>query len=527
MVLIPEPVTIVTTTTALLGFIVVVRNTIQTVHDDIDTYRHFKQYLTGLLENIDERIMKIEDWKKQWMVWNAEKDEHLHKHLWGDNGRSDIFKCLERVVVVCERAEKALNNLSRKRTRFRRVLQKLDFITMKKKAINEFLTEINSLITDLNVKADRYFREEHSNIELNSDSIHELGNGFNLSRLAVATWTASDELLLSCEQTYERIQMDLEIDFFKLDVKNMLQRSQFISDSAATNQLKYKFSAKKEQRDIPAVKLLLQTQPGNPQSPPHDALSLAFDEILRQPTRLESFFQVPGTSRFLLRKLDANGATGGLHSVGTNGYSEWHSFREILSGPTLHNLDQVYEDKQDQRKMKLALQLVETGLLFLGSRWSDNLCSCKLGRRGPIDLEYNFWLSGGSSNHFPPKWEDHDQNYCWCRNGFPETYQDHKLRYLGILLIEVAIGGPIYDVRDIAASTRTTGVIDLAYMPLQQTISIDETKRKVQESTSSSTYADVVEFCLKSSWSRSSFLSNNEAQIKNKIELYYLNVVAP
>jgi len=527
--MVPEPFSIVAGATGLISFIVTIRNSIQVVHDDVDTYIHFKTYLASLLARMIEQRKKIDDWKRQWMVWDQEDDELLLKHLWGDDGWAEIFECLKRTTGICNRAEKNLKNLSKPGGLLTRNRQRIAFITMKKGAIRTFMDDIDRETKFLNDKADRYFKHKHRNVQPREESIHELGNGFNLIRLAIATWKASDDLLESCEKANTRLLMDLELDFFGLNVDNMLLRSQSISASAARSQLNFGFLAKKQQQDIPAIRTLLQNQE-NGAGNAHVALTPAFEDVLK-PAITESAFQPPVSTRFRVRKLEGNGRIGpGTPNI--NGYSESNSFREILSDPTTHNLHEFYFVKEDRRKIKLALQLVECGLLFLGSRWLDKLCSCKLRRRGSEHYGYEFLLRGATQEHIPPQWEslEDPQCYCWCEVGFLGVFGDLNLRYLGILLTEIAIGRPIYNAVTYPAGPRTTGVVNLEYMPGLGSESIEETKRKVHKA-STATYADVVEFCLTSAWSRSSFRessqNNAEDRIKIRLAQYYTNVLTP
>ena len=103
--------------------------------------------------------------------------------------------------------------------------------------------------------------------------------------------------------------------------------------------------------------------------------------------------------------------------------------------------------------MKLALDLVEAGLLLLQTTWFSGLCSCSVFCREVENLtEGAPMLRTSHVDHITPQWTNMQPLQCWCEpNGASPTprreMSNEHIRLLGILLTELALGCRVLDVR--------------------------------------------------------------------------------
>ena len=103
--------------------------------------------------------------------------------------------------------------------------------------------------------------------------------------------------------------------------------------------------------------------------------------------------------------------------------------------------------------MKLALNLVEAGLLLLRTTWFSGLCSCSIHCCEDENLiEGAPMLRTGHVDHLKPRWTNMQPPQCWCEpNGASPTairdMNNEHVRLLGIFLTEIALGCRVLDIR--------------------------------------------------------------------------------
>lgn len=495
----PEPVTIFTITLSIIGFFNTIRTGIQTIYDDTKSWKRFRQDLDGFRVNLHSREDFIATWKDKWMVWNEDEDEEFYEYLWG-KGWTLIRDSLKQINSIFKGIDKAIKPLLKKSKP--NWIVKLQYI-FKQKDIKSELANLIQQVDSLGDMATRKFSDLHGNQE-----IHHIGNRRKLIRLAMQTSEISDSLYQTCLPAANHLVIDLELDLF--NTSDTQPRSQAISTSEKAKILNFAFLAKAQRRPDD---LFVRTRVHNKPDLRNEECQISFQRAFTKytHTRQPSGFTT-STHRFCVQ--DGSQETD-KQSI---------SFRTLLRDPQHHG--SIAANLQSNApKIKMAFELAEFVLLLLRTAWIEGLCSCMVHRRRPSPDIENFYLRVGHVQHLDPQQATNAPGNPWCKSSVASSLVGLQLRYLGILLTEIAIGSPILDVQPLVTSgSGGPAQIQLVFMttgtpPRLQPELLQDTLDRVRAATRE-VYVEAVKYCLKSSWTR------NDIQ-EEQLEEYYWSVLVP
>lgn len=531
---VPEPFSITVAVLGIVGFFSTVRDGIQKIHDDAKSWTKLRDRCDLYLTQWKAWQKRLVNWKDQYMVW--EEDDELFADLWGDDWTT-ITEFVREIYKVSEKVETEISSLARPTAGLAKELRykgrKLKYILWKQKPLDASFRSLENLIPQLERSSWEQFISQHperAHHGAPTDAIiHEVGNAFQLVRLANATQSISQALYRPCLDAQKKFNMNMELNFFGVDVANFqtketakssnkdttTSRSKAISVSAKAGEIHFTFLA--SEKTDPLIRMRLKNDTSIAAKDCERSISNAFKQVFRtraNASRVIGFETYPNGPRFRVREVQKEQE----EPLQPESYER---FRTILFR------DQPYPATQrgrhmDLTKIKAAFELIECGLLLLRTQWLSRFCSCSLRRRGKTTEQHEYLLGGTGKENNNPK------EYCWCEYRHNANL---PLRYLGLLLVEIALGQPVNDLK-----SRLDPQIPLhedypepfllgfpsATTPPVEYLTVAETLVQVGQASGAPTnaYVDAVEHCLKSSWTREEV---QETQLKT----YYWNVLAP
>ena len=159
------------------------------------------------------------------MVW--EDDGELFADVWGDEWTT-ITDFLNQIHKVSESIKIEIESLARptsgvaKDLRYKKM--KVSYISWKQEPLDADFDSLDSLIPQVEALSCTKFKNRHPerahHVSSTDAIIHEVGNAFQLIRLANATQPVSQALHRPCLDAQERLNMIMELNFFGVDVAN-------------------------------------------------------------------------------------------------------------------------------------------------------------------------------------------------------------------------------------------------------------------------------------------------------------------
>ena len=441
MMALPEPVTIASVLMATIGFFNTVRDGIQKIHDDSKSWKKIRNRCDTYGKQSKALHEKLIHWENQYMVW--ENDGDLFADLWGREW-SAITDLLDEVHELLEKVSVDITSLTRPTKGaakgLRHTGKKCSYILWKQKPLEANLESLKGLIFQLEDLSRTKFKSQHPNRagrDVTDAEIHEVGNAYQLVRLANATQSISDALYQPCLDAQQELHMNMELNFFGEDVANAestdfaATRSKAISVSAKAREIHFTFLASKNPN--PLTRTRLKNDPSIKPNDCYGSIIYAFNQMFERnvgTTAAIGFRTFITGPLFSVREVRKD-ETEALHP------DSYQRFRTLLLDKQQYSAP-FQRRHMDLTKIKAAFELIECGLLFLRTQWLSRFCSCGLRRRGATTKDHEYLL-GAKFNQIKDQ-----ERYCWC------TYRPHldrPLRYLGLLLVEIALGRPVIDLR--------------------------------------------------------------------------------
>lgn len=531
---VPEPFSITVALLGIIGFFSTVRDGIQKLHDDAKSWTKLRDRCDFYLTRWKAWQKRLVNWRNQYMVW--EEDDELFAELWGDDWTT-ITEFVREVYKVSENVETEISSLARPTAGVAKELRykgrKLKYIFWKQKPLDASFSSLDNLIPQLESSSWTQFKSQHPekahHVAPTDAIIHEVGNAFQLVRLANATQSISQALYRPCLDVQKKYNMNMELNFFGVDVANSqtkdiaespnkdtaTSRSKAISLSAKAGEIHFTFLA--NVKSDPLIRTRLKNDMSIAVGDCERSISNAFKQVFR--TRANApdvigFETYPNGPRFRVKEVQKEQE----EPLQPESYQR---FRTILFQQQPYPITQRGRH-MDLTKIKAAFELIECGLLLLRTQWLSRFCSCSLRRRGRTTEQHEYLLGAKGKENNNPK------EYCWCQ------YMQNAnlpLRYLGLLLVEIALGQPVNDLKpcpdpqDALQENYPEPFLlgfPSATIPPAEYFTVAETLVKVGQASgaTSNAYVDAVEHCLKSDWTREEV---QESQLKT----YYWNVLAP
>ncbi|KAL8653327.1 MAG: hypothetical protein Q9226_003890, partial [Calogaya cf. arnoldii] len=304
---------------------------------------------------------------------------------------------------------------------------------------------------------------------------------------------------------------DHDVDFCLDHGARPEQRQQVIIESARNRYIQYNFSISPRQYTSGLAGLKVQCQ---------EATGSSVQEVVWDQTLPQALHKLccgknppPGACTYVRAAHNAPGFVITSHERPEH-VSE--GLRTFMIGNQSRHDRRLQGEFSKTERTRIAYELVECALLFLRTEWFSKLCSCSIYRLESSDLKpvYTVRISGlDKFDHIDPESGSPCHQTAWCEQ---EPVNMH-IRRLGVLLVEVAIGSP---------------VIEVAFNYLKNDVEIDfeasgdsctakrkDILRRVRREGSED-LMDAVGYCLKQG-------TAPKDMVKADLEAFYDNVVEP
>ena len=516
-----------------IGVSLTVRNGIETIYGDVHTFKHIRRELKVKRLTMQTLDITLVDWRDKWMIWDEEEHSSLHHYLWGDRFIL-IYNLLSSITAYLDSLNRKLE--AAPRSRIRRFGSALSYVFTKKVLVGD-LGELERMVTSLKTQAETAFRTKHQNHIYGVDGtrssglIHWIGEAFQLVGLAEQTYISSEDLYKACVESKEELVLDLGLNFFHKepgfqefgsDWGKEQQRSKArlraIFASAKQSKLHFTFLAKEMRPSDHLIRVHIKNDSSLEQQEYQRSVPRAFESIFSR-EKTKSGFDIPRevrAHRFVICDTPDTGT--------------WASacLRTELSRPQPpnHHDRNMAQDSINLMKVKAALELVEGGLLFLRTSWFSRLCSCFLRRQGASLPERIHTFRITEVQHVKPRFEDRIAANCWCSE--EDRMRDMYIRRLGVLLVELALEMPVFDVGFAANSSG----LELSFprervnfaWPAQQERREDwnETRDRLKKAGVEEAYVEVVKYCLDCTWTR-----DQVSERRGLLDDYYWKILHP
>jgi hypothetical protein len=148
-------------------------------------------------------------------------------------------------------------------------------------------------------------------------------------------------------------------------------------------------------------------------------------------------------------------------------------------------------------RTRLAYELAEWALLFLRTEWFSELCSCCIYRLESADLKTVFTVRVNKlshADHVDPETGQSCHQTQWCE----QELRSMHIRRLGVLLTEIAIGSPIFEVafNELKNDVEVDFDVGVSEFGKTRVARFKDILRRVRRE-SSEDFMDAVGYCLK------------------------------
>ena len=508
--MVPEPLSISMAALAIIGALNTAVTSVESVYSNVKTWKRAKLAIEDLRDKVNENNQSLVAWQEEWMAW--EDDEPLCQFLWGKDW-TRLREALNAILIYSKELRECLENLLKSSNS---ISMKAKFVIMKKKYLKERTGELTDKVSRLhntswNLFCTEYRRQRPRRAEPSREDVQVLGNLSQMVRLCLKTRDLSQTFHGACLRDRSDMVLDLELDFFGTDMAD--DRSKAISKAAAKNTLHFKVFAKEREDRMTTVKTMVYQDSSLSEADCQRTFSGALQQVFSQ--RTASAFDDEDGFRYRVEEVLS------VRTVDSQCYR-----RQILS-PNSTLLPGAAGRPPLPEKIKLALDLVEAGLLFLKTSWFAGLCSCSVRHwqaenppgKAPL-------LRTGSVDHVQPHRANLQPTHCWCDplvvltsgSAVMRGMSDEHVRLLGIVLTELMTGCPVLNVKKVPNAEIELEVVT-GTPPAKHMETLKDTLSRVRQATSERC-SEAVGFCLRS--------TKTPTQVENTdVEEYYWEVLLP
>jgi hypothetical protein len=475
-----EPISIVGLTFGIIGLLSTVRNGVSTFHRDKREFSEFDGRLVDLYNELETWEMRMKSWRELWMVQEGES-ETLYTVFWGN--RNSIEVRLGRIKETAKTISNLLAQLDGKSCQ--NLPEKLEFVFIRSSQLRNLLTTLKSQVELLDIYSVDLFRAEHSVYDKPDRPMIEKTKDEEIERLLVnlvqATSTSSTALYESCNDI-DRCNHDTQIIGLELD---LMESEKFASWFANVE----KFATIGELRFY----LLVRYTDSGPAwrvriKPISNCSDIQGSESLVR--ELEKLYSQEGGLGFLAGSNNLYFQLQGT-LMGEASYSHPLVFGLMKVQQT--SLIGAPAPLSEPTRLDIVYGLVKCGLLLLETPWFSELCSCGIQQIIlPDKTRYTFRVQPIEHQTPEPHSSDDHESSRWCQLNF--TGEQRQLFVLGIILIEVALGTPVFKVHNDQSSISS---IEISSKSGMQNIEKAEIMIMVEEATGSGEYRQVVDYCLR------------------------------
>ncbi|KAL8791758.1 MAG: hypothetical protein Q9195_005634 [Heterodermia aff. obscurata] len=510
--MVPEPLSISLAVLGIIGALNTALTSVESVYSNVKTWRRARLAIEDLREKVDENNQSLVAWREEWMAW--EDDEPLWQFLWGEEW-TRLREALNAILIYSKELRDSLQALLKSSNP---ISMKAKFVLVKKKYLKERTGELTDKVSRLHSTSWHCFCTEYRRQRERRDTpsradVQVLGNLFQMVQLCLKTRDLSQTFHGACLRDRSDEVLDLELDFFGTDVAD--DRSKAISKAAAESTLHFKVFAKEKEKYRTMVKTVVYQNSSLEELECRRTFSKALQQVFSE--RTASAFDDDDGFRYRVKEVLS------VRTIDSQCYR-----RQILSRG-LTPLPSAAGHPPSPGNIKLALDLVEAGLLFLKTSWFAGLCSCTLRHwqaetppgKAPL-------LRTGSVDHVRPHRANLHPTHCWCDplvvltsgSAVMSGMRDEHVRLLGIVLTEIMTGCPVLDVKRYSnVPTRIELEVVTGTPPAKKMETLQDTLSRVRQATSQKC-SEAVGFCLNS--------TKTPTQVeKADVEEYYWEVLLP
>jgi hypothetical protein len=548
----PEAISIATAVTGLLGFIVMARNSISTIINDVDAVRTDTDVLVPAAIRLTMLFAGITRWKTFWRVSDG-MPLALFDSYWGPDGRQDILRLL---ALLKDKAATLYDEFSSKygsgmieratlpavgalaynevrETNILRAFQmryegEVNVFRRTRKALFQWpqfekhLKTLEDWLELLHDSSIRYFTSYNS-----FDEDSEWRRHVDVVSTRLILTRVADRYSLASATLEKMLQdagghaVDLYLDH-RIDPADPASRMEIFSHAVRedSNSFQYNFCLFSV-RDPSNVLVDFSCRLAPVQSTTtaanigrqYQSFSAATRDLLTptnlQPCasfRLQASDDVPA---FILEKLaERSGVVeDDLHV---------QCLRTFMAGNKMDYGEELHGPFKSEERWRLAYELAEWALFFLKTNWFSKLCSCSVYRMETATLRTRFLTRIGRIDHVDTTTGDLGSGRQWCE----EEIKDMHIRRLGVLLVEIALGFPV---PDLVLHPRKGVLFDheLDLEDREKTTVLDRRaiNRKIKREMGQD-YTDAVDYCLRQ--------SIPPARVRTRdLRSFQLNVVEP
>ena len=522
-----------------LSFGVTLRNGIDRVLQDIDAYKTQVEILVPLRSRLALVSFNLDSWRAFWHVYDGTTPE-LFSSDWGLNGSEEIrgllslaFKQFEKVdaefkskyghLTLGRSVQWEPNQASYDRTsdgdllesftlsltrRWSR-LRKLNTALFTGPIFQRHLETLEKSVSLLHELSEKLFKE---NVDSHNDNewksrVEDTAIRSYLIDLAQKSTRAS-QVLSDIIRTSDEHNIDYHIDHGAIPD----QRQQFISESARNSQIPYNFSVSPRQGASGVTGLRIQCQEATQHSVANVAWIENLSHVLQEIWRSRD---PPDGFRTYIRT--AEDTPGFLLSSCLCHKQAYENLRTFMTSNKIQHDRYLHGRFSKTERTKLAYELVECALLFQGTGWFSELCSCSIYRLEGDDLKpaHTVRLRRlDRSDHVDAELGQPCLQATWCE----QELVDMHFRRLGVLLVEIAIGSPVIEVAFNGAKNEVEIDFD-ARGDESSTAKRKDILRRVRREGNED-IMDAVDYCLKQN-------TKPQAMVKADLEEFYDRVVEP
>ena len=506
-----EPLSISMAAIGILGALNSAVNSVEFVYSNVKTWKKAKKAIEYMKERVKQNRESLVAWREEWMAW--EEDEPFCQFLWGEDWIS-LRDALNAILLNSKELSKSIEGLLRSSTS---CSMKTKFVFMKKKYLKDCIDELAARVTGLRDTSwekfcSEYNRGRERKLTPSRAEVQTLGNLFQMVRLCLKTGDISQTFHGACLRDRFKMVLDLELDFFGTLAED---RSKAISKAAAKNILHFKIFAKESEENVTLIKTLVYQDSSLSEADCKRTFSDALKQVFSD--RMPSAFDNHDGSRYRVKEIGNPNTTD----------SQCYRLQMLSRDPSLSPNAAGHPSLSE--KIKLALDLVEAGLLFLKTSWFAGLCTCSVrhwqlgtsSARAPL-------LRTGSIDHVRPHRANLHPPQCWCDpsdvlaqgSDVITSIRNEHIRLLGIVLTEIMTDCPVLNVRkDQNVANRIELDVVTGTPPAIHTETLERTLSRVRQATSERC-KEAVEFCLEST------KTPTEVE-KTDVEKYYWKVLLP
>ncbi len=453
-----------------LGFIVTIRNAVERLILDADAFRIQTEILIPLSGRLDLLSIHLKGWQSFWHIYDGTPIE-IFGSYWGDRGSKEIRKLLSYVHSQFEKVEAefvskyghVLDDPSRReigptsssvaysKDEEQELLKiRTQSYAQKKKCTQRFNTALFTGST---------FHKHLDNLEVSVKLLQDISQARFVEYVCAyseAEWkdrveftaarghltnlaghsSITSEILRNLVENSE----NHNIDFYLDHGASAEQRQRQVFKFARESNIPYYFCISSRYLSSEVSTLRIKCQKTEKSSSSNISWNPSLQHVLQKLCCTENTSAV--LSAYFRTAEDAPGFVVSRCHLPQQISENLRSFMVSTQSDFAENLHGEFSRAE---RTRLAYELAECALLFLRTEWFSELCSCCIFRLENNDMRACFTVRVNRLSHVDhvdPQTGKPCRQTQWCE----EELRKMHIRRLGVLLTEIAIGSPIFEV---------------------------------------------------------------------------------